>query len=147
MSVSEIRLQAAENDHHYKLTLTPGDGGHHVELTGADAHGQILAEWHTAMPLPMADLAVIAQLLAAGINAASDASAARTLQERRRKHANSHQPWTAEDDQRLAKLAAQPDTTIQTLMTTFGRSRGAIRSRLERKQIELRSHREQDGQP
>ncbi|GGO81281.1 winged helix-turn-helix domain-containing protein [Nonomuraea cavernae] len=136
-SMSQVRLQAEHDGHRYELTLTVDDDRLHIEMRGNDADGQLLVDWQTAQPVPAADVPVLAQLLTGGMAALSGNRPAPTLQERRRTHSNSHRPWTAEDDQRLKDLAAAPGATIRDLAQAFGRSRSAIRSRLERLGVEL----------
>ncbi|WP_188197373.1 hypothetical protein [Nonomuraea sp. SYSU D8015] len=131
MSVSQVRLQAEQDGRRYELTLAAVDGDRvQVDLVAGDADGQLLAEWRSQQPLPSGDLAAIAELLTSG--AAALRRSGPTMAERRRVHGNSHQPWTAEEDQRLKDLAAAPGASIPALMREFGRSRGAIRARLER---------------
>ncbi|MFI6713490.1 hypothetical protein ACIBF7_44180 [Nonomuraea sp. NPDC050478] len=136
-SLSQVRLHADQDGHRYELTLTVDGDRLHIEMRGNDADGQLLADFSTAEPIPEAHLPVLVQLLAGGQAALAGNRRTPTLQERRHTHSNSHRPWTPDDDQRLKDLAAAPDTTIRDLMQVFGRSRGAIRSRLERLGIEL----------
>ncbi|MEU8249093.1 hypothetical protein [Nonomuraea sp. NPDC048916] len=134
---SQISVQAEHEGHRYELTMTV-DGDHlHIEMRGNDADGQLLFDWHTAQPVPAAGLPVLTQLLTSGMAALPESLRAPTMQERRRVHSNSHLPWSAEDDQRLKDLAAAPGATIRDLTQAFGRSRGAIRSRLQRLGVEL----------
>ncbi|MEV0237833.1 hypothetical protein [Nonomuraea sp. NPDC050786] len=135
MPVSQVRLHADQDGRHYDLTVQAVDGGHQVELIGSDADGQVLAEWRGTLPAA-GDLTAIAQLLASGAAALTGAPAPRpaaSLEQQRAKHANAARPWTAEDDARLAELAAAPEASIESLMRELGRSRGAIRSRLEKR--------------
>ncbi|MGP3961695.1 hypothetical protein ACTWPT_37430 [Nonomuraea sp. 3N208] len=134
MTVTQVRLHTDQDGRRYELTVQAVDGGHQVELLGSDADGQLLAAWRGT--LPAADLAAIAQLLASGAAELTGTPAPRpaaTVEQQRAKHANAARPWSAEDDARLAELAAAPEATIEDLMRELGRSRGAIRSRLEKK--------------
>lgn len=135
--LSQVRLQAEHDGHRYELTMAVDGEQLHIEMRGSDADGQLLLDWHTAQPVPAADLPVLAQLLTSGVAALPGSLRAPTVQERRRTHSNSHQPWTVEDDQRLTDLAAVPGATVKDLMQAFGRSRNAISSRLNRLHIEL----------
>ncbi|SCL12954.1 hypothetical protein GA0070616_0076 [Micromonospora nigra] len=56
-----------------------------------------------------------------------------TMDDLRQVHPNSHRPWTPEDDDRLARRAAE-GAGIAELMEEFGRNHGAITSRLARVQ-------------
>lgn len=51
-----------------------------------------------------------------------------TVDEVRRSHAQAYAPWTAEDDDNLRRLAHMP---VRELARMFGRTRGAIRTRLQ----------------
>ncbi|PZG08920.1 winged helix-turn-helix domain-containing protein [Nonomuraea aridisoli] len=135
MPAPQVHLRAEQDGRHYELTVHAVDGGHQVELTGSDANGRLLTEWRGTLPAA-ADLTAIAQLLASGVAELTGVPAPRpaaTVEEQRARHANAARPWTAEDDARLAELAAAPGATIGDLMRELGRSRGAVRSRLEKK--------------
>ncbi|MFG2037238.1 hypothetical protein [Dactylosporangium sp. NPDC048998] len=54
-----------------------------------------------------------------------------TMEDLRKVHPNSHKPWEPEDDERLARRAAE-GATVTELMAEFGRNEGAITSRLGR---------------
>lgn len=136
-SLSQVRLQADQDGHHYELSLTVDGDRVHIEMRGNDADGQLLVDFNTAQPVPTDHLPVLVQLLSSGAAALAGNQRTPTLQERRHTHSNSHRPWTPNDDQRLKDLAATPGTTIRDLTQVFGRSRGAIRSRLERLGITL----------
>ncbi|GAB3331170.1 hypothetical protein RMN56_20635 [Micromonospora halotolerans] len=56
-----------------------------------------------------------------------------TMEDLRQVHSNSHRPWEPEDDERLARRAAE-GASISELMEEFGRNHGAITSRLARVQ-------------
>ncbi|TXK41462.1 hypothetical protein [Nonomuraea sp. C10] len=135
--LSQVRLQADQDGHRYELALTVDGERLHIEMRGNDADGQLLLDFGTAQTVPAVHLAVLAQLLASGAAALAGDRRTPVLQERRHTHSNSHRPWTPEDDQRLKDLAAAPGTTIRDLTQVFGRSRGAIRSRLERMGVTL----------
>jgi hypothetical protein len=133
LSVSRLQLQMTNDDHAYDLTVTAGeDGGLVVEVIGVDTHGEQIGELQGSVPA--ADLVLISRLLTTAGAALETAAApgGPTLEERRAKHRNSHQPWTEEDDQRLRELAAAPGANIRDLMEAFGRSRSAIKARLPR---------------
>ncbi|MDP4510333.1 hypothetical protein [Nonomuraea turcica] len=135
MTVSQVRLHAEQDGRRYDLTVQAVDGGHQVELIGSDADGQLLAEWRGTLPAAT-DLTAIAQLLSCGVAELTGTPAPRpatTVEQQRAKHANAARPWSADDDVRLAELAASPEVTIEDLMRELGRSRGAVRSRLEKK--------------
>lgn len=136
-SLSQVHLQADQDGHRYELALTVDGDRLHIEMRGNDADGQLLLDFNTAQPIPAAHLPVLVQLLTSGAAALAGKRRTPTLQERRHTHSNSHRPWSPEDDQRLKDLAATPGTTIRDLTQVFGRSRGAIRSRLERMGITL----------
>ncbi len=134
MPDSQIHIQASQDGRRYALNVEAVDGGHQVELVGCDADGQVLLDWRGTLPAA-ADLGVLARLLtaAAAVTGVPAPRPAATVAQQRARHANAARPWTAADDERLAELAAQPGTTIPDLMREFGRSRGAIRARLEKK--------------
>lgn len=52
-----------------------------------------------------------------------------SLENIRRTHARAYAPWTAEDDEKLRRLA---HLSVSELAAIFGRKRGAIRSRLQK---------------
>jgi hypothetical protein len=137
LSVSRLQLKMTNDDRHYDLTLTAVDGGaHQVEVTGVDANGEQFAELKGT--LPTVDLKQISKLLASAIsNLPRATTTSPTLDQRRAKHSNSHQPWTAEDDQRLRERAASPGVSIKALMQELGRSRAAIEARLTRLRIDI----------
>ena len=53
------------------------------------------------------------------------------VQAQRRHHPNAYRPWSTEDDELLARHAAQ-GTPLAELAQEFGRDTGAIRARLTR---------------
>ncbi|HEX4815361.1 MAG TPA: hypothetical protein VFV66_21675 [Nonomuraea sp.] len=135
MSISQVHLQADRDGRRYELTVWAVGGGHRVEVIGSDADGEVVTIWRGTVPATD-DLAVIGRLLASGAAALTGMPAPRpatSVEEQRAKHANAARPWTAEDDARLAELAAEPEATVEDLMRELGRRRGAIRSRLEKR--------------
>lgn len=128
-----LHLQVNDNGHHYDLTVTPAGDLHQVKITGSDPAGEQIAELRGTLPLQ--DLPLVVRLLSSATTALVETAPARpgaSLDQRRLEHGNSHRPWTQADDERLCALAAQPEATVVGLMEELGRSRGAIRSRLER---------------
>ncbi len=53
------------------------------------------------------------------------------LEKMRQKHPNAYKPWSADDDARLTELF-RGNATVSTLVTEFGRQKGAINARLVR---------------
>ncbi|MFI6485106.1 hypothetical protein ACIBH1_44850 [Nonomuraea sp. NPDC050663] len=113
----------------YTLTLTEGDERHQVEVVGVDEHGQVVAELHGWTAMSSADATALSQLFAAAVRLEREPV---THAQRRTKHGNSHRAWSEQDDQRLRVLASAPGASITALMEAFGRSRDAIRRRLEK---------------
>ncbi|GAA2669899.1 hypothetical protein GCM10010412_048590 [Nonomuraea recticatena] len=132
MAVSQLHLQVNQDERTYDLQVTAVQDGYEVEVRGADANGEQIAEMRGT--LPVGDLALVLQLLTSGAAALKEpgSRSVRPLEERRIEHPNASQPWTAEDDQRLKELAALPEASIGGLAEQLGRSSGSIRARLPR---------------
>lgn len=130
--MSEIQVQLVDGGRRYSLSVSVMDDRRPLEVVGADDNGQLVAEMRGE--LPAADLPLLLRLLSSGAAALAEVSAQPkvTLEQRRRKHENSHRPWSAEADEQLKALAGAPGTSIQGLMEALGRSRDGIRKRLSK---------------
>jgi len=58
-----------------------------------------------------------------------------SIEEIRKTHQNAYAPWTKEDDDKLEKLYCEGKSTKE-LSEVFGRNIGAIRSRIEKLELE-----------
>jgi len=135
--MSALRLSLSDGGYLYDIQAEPDESGVlQLEITGCREGGELVVQLQGT--LLAANLAGIGRLfLAAAAATSAETRVAPTVQERRLKHANSHQPWTREEDARLAVEAVVPGATVAQLMTSFGRSRSAIKARLERLRIVL----------
>lgn len=127
--VPELTVRVEAGGRAYTLTLTENDERHQVEVVGVDEHGQVVAELHGWTGTGSADATALSQLFAAAVRLEREPV---THAQRRAKHGNSHRAWSEQDDQRLRELASAPGASITALMEVFGRSRDAIRRRLEK---------------
>lgn len=108
-----------------------------VTVVGSDADGQIVGELTGV--LPATDLAAIARRLMRGTGPGLD------LAMIRRKYPNAYQPWTAVADRQLMERF-QNGQPLSELAESFGRGRGAIRSRLTKLGIDPDGPRSQQGE-
>ncbi|MFD8560648.1 hypothetical protein ACFV1N_25525 [Streptosporangium canum] len=133
--MSALHLSLSEGDHHYDIRAEVDESGVlQVEVTGCGDGGELIAQLQGTTSA--ADLAGIGRLFLAAAAAMPAATrVAPTVEERRLRHANSHQPWTPKEDARLAAEAAIPGATIAQLTKSFGRSRNGIKARMEKLRI------------
>ncbi|MGV9775082.1 hypothetical protein [Streptosporangium sp. NPDC003464] len=135
--MSALHLSLSDGGHHYDFRAEADESGVlQVEVTGCQDDGELITQMQGTAPA--ADLAEIGRLfLAAAAATPAVARVAPTVQERRLKHANSHQPWTSKEEARLAAEAAVPGVTLAQLAKSFGRSRNGIKARMEKLGIAL----------
>ncbi|MGW9557550.1 hypothetical protein ACWGSK_23915 [Nocardiopsis sp. NPDC055551] len=111
-----------------RFTTTPTpDGRVSIEAVGFTDDGEITTNLSGVLPAEI--MATLGWLMLQ--SSATGQAPAGFVREQRRHHPNAYRPWSTEDDELLARHAAQ-GTTLATLAEEFGRNTGAIRARLTR---------------
>ncbi|WP_344496034.1 hypothetical protein [Nonomuraea monospora] len=136
-SGNALRIQLTQHGRCYELAARQlTDGRLAIEVNGSDADGAPVAALSGS--LPVSDLSLLVDLIklmrARGGQAGEGQIS--VVEQQRLAHAEAHRGWTDEQDERLRRLACQPDASVKTLAVALLRSEGAIRSRLRRLRID-----------